>query len=62
MSGEYPTKSLDAMTVLSEAATALREVTRPVSTGSSFVEKNATGLCLPPFLVNCLWERLVRVG
>ena len=39
MSGEYPTKSLDAMTVLSEAATALREVRRPVSTGSSFVEK-----------------------
>ena len=28
MSGEYTTKSLDAMTVLSEAATALREVTR----------------------------------
>ena len=38
MGWEYPTKSLDAMTVLSEAATALRQVRRPVSTGSSFAE------------------------
>lgn len=54
MRSEYPTKSLEAVTAFSAAATALRQRGRPAATGSSFVEeKKATGLRLSP----CFWHR-----